>query len=174
MPATRLALAVALCFPAVAALAQTAPCPARAEADLAAALPGNWLLTLGAGTQTVSGGSGSPLEAVADPVSATVTGEGGQAVMTSPEFGEAGLYFALPSQDAPLGSTDADGGFVFVANVGSDCDPAGLPRLIGGAQGADGSELALDLYAFGPDSYAGSMSYRQGESVWVRSVTLTR
>lgn len=176
MSTSRLALACLLAAPFLStpALAQTEACPVTAEADLIAALPGNWLLSLGAGTQTVAGGTGSALEPVADPVSATVTANNEQMVIASPEFGEAGLFFALPSADAPLGSTDADGGYVFVNTVGSDCDPAGLPRLIGGAQGADGSELALDLYAFSAESYAGSLSYRQGETVWVRSVTLTR
>lgn len=176
MSTLRLIPVVALVLAAATpALAQTEACPMPDEAELNAGLPGNWLLTLGDGTQTVSGGTGAALPAEPDPVSATITGDGDQMVMLSPEFGEAALYFAVPGQESPLGSTDADGGFVFTSNVaGAECDPTGLPRLIGGAMGADGSELALDLFAFAPESYAGSLSYRQGETVWVRSVTLTR
>ncbi len=160
------------------AFAQDA-CPAPDMAEVAAALPGDWTLHLQGGTQTVAGAAAALVPADPAPLPATVEAMGDTAVLNAGDLGPLGLYWAVEGETAPLGAIMPDGTVTYVdtAIVGP-CDPADLPRLIGGGTGVTaetvGVEVTLDLYAFAPDLYSGSLTVTRGDTVVVRIVTMGR
>ena len=174
---TRLVLSAALLALATPAFAQDA-CPTPEMEAVMAALPGTWTLHLQGGTQTVAGAASAVLPA-ADPMAATVEAMGDTAVLNAGDLGPLGLYWAVEGQTAPLGAVMPDGTVTYVDTaVTGPCDPADLPRLIGGGTGVTaetaGVEVTLDLYAFSPDLYSGSLTVTRGDTVEVRIVTMDR